>query len=511
MTEALSQTTKHHTGRSTASEGQITLSSSYVYNVDSGRAIRALGGRHIQVLSQDGLRWIRLIRIAILSAVVVLAFAAGAALRIVDAEEPVEVGAHGPESGELIGLTASAVSEDLSGRVYVWDQGRLRPASQARVSTGSAMVRTDSSGRFLFEPGKRTGSLSVIQPGYDVVRRPIYYDRTVIVLRNLVVRAVYIPFDEVTKPSVQAWAHDLVDRDLINAVVVDIKDESGQVFSIAATPTVEQINADRDVESVGTFLQELQKKGVYRIGRVVTFLDRTYPRWFVDNALHNLAGGLFIDSMGSTWSSAYNSSARSYNIEIGVAAADYVEEIQYDYVRLPYENGLLERKSEAARVAAITRFAQEASEALHLAGVAVSFDTFGVVSTAGNDQGIGQSVESLAPYLDYISPMVYPSGWTPGSFGYAYPPEHPGPVVRFNVEATVNRIEDPGSALVRPWLQDFHDYQSRGLPYYAEQVHAQIAATAAAGGVGFMLWDPSLSYEQQALELALSISWSTIS
>jgi len=448
-------------------------------------------------------------RLVLLAAVILLAAVAGAAFTSVGAEEPADATAQQTQSPGVPALTAAAFSEGLSGRVYVWDQGRLRPASSAKVSTGSAMVRTDGSGRFQFGAEDRTGSLSVIQPGYDVVRRPIYFDQTVIVLRSLVVRAVYIPFNALTDPGVQAWAHDLVDRNLINAVVVDIKDEAGYVYSFAATPTVRQMEADRDGETVAAFLDELKNKGVYRIGRVVTFLDRTYPYWFTDDALHNLGGDLFVDSMGSTWSSAYKSGARRYNIEIGVAAADYVEEIQYDYVRLPYENGLLERQqySAAERVAAITRFAQEASAALHLAGLAVSFDTFGVVSTAGNDQGIGQSVEGLAPYLDYISPMVYPSGWTPGSFGFAYPPAHPGPVVQRNVEATVERIEMPGSALVRPWLQDFHDYQRRGLRYYAEQVLAQIAATAAAGGFGFMLWDPSLSYEQQALERALGIVW----
>ncbi|MYB21874.1 MAG: hypothetical protein F4066_08775 [Chloroflexi bacterium] len=456
-----------------------------------------------------GCEFARLGRAALLAMVLLLSAVAGAALTLAGAEEPSDLVTQEMQNPAVPGLTAAAFSESLSGRVYVWDHGRLRPAASAKVSTGSAMVRTDSSGRFQFGAEDRTGSLTVIQPGYDIVRRPIYFDQTVIVLRSLVVRAVYIPFNEMTDPVVQAWAHDLVDRNLINAVVVDIKDEVGLVYSFAATPTVRQMEADRDGESVAAFLEELKNKGVYRIGRVVTFLDRTYPRWFTDDALRSLSGGLFFDSMGSTWSSAYKSGARRYNIEIGVAAADYVEEIQYDYVRLPYENGLLERQqySAADRVAAITRFAKEASAALHLAGLAVSFDTFGVVSTAGNDQGIGQSVEGLAPYLDYISPMVYPSGWTPGSFGYAYPPAHPGPVVQRNVEATVERIETPGSALVRPWLQDFHDYQRRGLPYLAEQVHAQIAATAAAGGFGFMLWDPSLRYEQQALEQALAIVW----
>lgn len=468
------------------------------------------------MFSHDGWPTAAIFRLLTLISICILAFVAGASLRVVGAEEPglAESQLGEASGGESTAITsAAAFSRNLTGRVYVWDQGRLRPAAQARVSTGSAQVRTDSGGRFEFAPEQRTGNLSIIQPGYDVVRRPIYYDQSVVVLRNLVVRAIYIPFALVTEPSVQAWAHDLVDRNLINAVVVDLKDEAGQVYSLAATPTVEQIGASRDGSSVAEFLRELQDKGVYRIGRVVTFLDGTYPRWFTDHALHNLAGGLFVDGMGSTWSSAYTEGARAYNVEIGVAAADYVEEIQYDYVRLPYENGLRERldRTEADRVAAITQFAMEASDALHLVGVAVSFDTFGVVSTAGNDQGIGQSVEGLAQHLDYISPMVYPSGWHAGSLGFAYPPAHPGPVVRINVQATVDRARPHGTALVRPWLQDFHDYQPRGLRYYSEQVHAQIAATAEAGGIGFMLWDPSLQYEELALEQALSVTWSPFS
>ncbi len=427
-------------------------------------------------------------------------------------------GAEGPDgAGSLLeqvvppgsaALTSSAgFSEKLTGRVYVWDQGRLRPAERARVSTGSAQVRTDSSGRFEFMPDERTGNLAIIQPGYDVVRRPVYYDRSVVVLRSLVVRAIHLPFDEVWKAEVQDFVHGLVDSDLINAVVIDVKSEGGAVYSLAATDTVRGIGASIESETVPAFLEELRNKGVYRIGRIVTFLDSWYSAWYPQNALHHVSGGPFYDGMGSRWSSAYSPEARRYNIEIGVAAASHFEEIQYDYVRLPYENHLLERYEEAVRVEAINAFAAEASAALHLAGVAISFDTFGVVSTAGNDQGIGQSVPGVAPHLDYVSPMVYPSGWGPGSFGYEYPPEHPGPVVWQNVQATVELIEDDVTALVRPWLQDFHDYQARGLFYGSDRVTAQIEATADSGGIGFMLWDPSLQYQQASLEQAITLTW----
>ena len=66
-------------------------------------------------------------------------------------------------------------------------------------------------------------------------------------------------------------------------------------------------------------------------------------------------------------------------------------------------------------------------------------------------------------------------------------------VVRESVMRAVERLA-PYNIVVRPWLQDFHDYQSQKLFYGAEEVLAQIRASAAAGAKGFMLWDPSLNY-----------------
>ena len=48
---------------------------------------------------------------------------------------------------------------------------------------------------------------------------------------------------------------------------------------------------------------------------------------------------------------------------------------------------------------------------------------------------------------------------------------------------------------MRPWLQDFPDYNGRGLLYGPEQVRVQIDATADAGASGFMLWDVKLQYQ----------------
>ena len=68
-----------------------------------------------------------------------------------------------------------------------------------------------------------------------------------------------------------------------------------------------------------------------------------------------------------------------------------------------------------------------------------------------------------------------------------------------SVRTAVERMSTLGNVVVRPWLQDFHDYQEQRLPYGAAEVRLQIEAAAEAGGQGFMLWDPSLQYQLRVL------------
>jgi hypothetical protein len=52
-------------------------------------------------------------------------------------------------------------------------------------------------------------------------------------------------------------------------------------------------------------------------------------------------------------------------------------------------------------------------------------DVFPISFIATDDQGIGQRPEVIMPYVDYFSPMVYPSHYYPGVFDIADPNEHP--------------------------------------------------------------------------------------
>ena len=397
-------------------------------------------------------------------------------------------------------IPVERIPRTLRGVVVTWRDGRLERVPWAHVGTGQETVQADASGRFTVPAAIRTNHVNIVVPGYEVIRRVTTSDYVVAFAKPLEVRAIYLPYDQLRNPSVLAWAVDLARSGAITSLVIDVKDEGGSVLPIVANQRAIDMGAVRDTfTDIEGFLAELESLGVHRIARVVTFLDGWLAHAHPQTAIRDFDGSIFRDGIDLAWIDPFVDLSRSHNVEIGVNAARYFEEIQYDYVRLPTENmELRSRINTAQRSAIIAQFAQEAALGVHAVGAALSFDTFGLTTIVPHDDGIGQVLEEMAPFLDYYSPMVYPSTWTTGWFGLDYPPADPFTVVRASVEAAVIRLAD-FNVVVRPWLQDFHDYQAQKIFYGQEEVALQIDASNLSGGSGFMLWDPSLGYELELL------------
>lgn len=393
------------------------------------------------------------------------------------------------------------INRELRGVVLAWKDGHSVRVAGAHVGTGETTVQTDADGRFVIPAQIRTNQLNIVAPGYRVIRKQTTADYIVIFARPLVVRAIYIPYDNLRRQDVIDWALGLARQGVVTSFVIDVKDEGGSVLPIVANQTARDLDAIRDPRTdVQGFLDELGDLGIHRIARVVTFLDSRLAVGRPSTAIRDTEGKIFRDSLGLAWTNPFIADALRHNVEIGVLAAKNFEEIQYDYVRLPTDAGVVVRGQHtgAQRSAQIAEFAKQAATALHAVGAAISIDTFGQTTMIFDDGGIGQILEDLAPFLDYYSPMVYPSTWTPGWFGLPYPPADPFRVVFDSVATAVQRLE-PFNIVVRPWLQDFHDYQAQKIFYDAAKVDAQIRANALAGGDGYMLWDPSLNYHLDAI------------
>jgi hypothetical protein len=106
--------------------------------------------------------------------------------------------------------------------------------------------------------------------------------------------------------------------------------------------------------------------------------------------------------------------------------------------------------------------------------------------------GIGQKLVLIAPHVDYISPMIYPSHFADGSYGFKNPAEHPYDVIHDALNDGIAKLTAAGipTTKLRPWLQDFN----LGAIYTPDMVQAQITATNTLGIQSWLFWDAKNLY-----------------
>jgi hypothetical protein len=204
---------------------------------------------------------------------------------------------------------------------------------------------------------------------------------------------------------------------------------------------------------------------------------------------------------------AYNDSVWIYAAQLAQEAAQMgFREVQFDYVRFPDEP----RERMATAIFPAHRAGQTQREAVrqHVAllkdrlkpfGVPVTFDIFGLTASATGDLGIGQVWEDFVSVADVVLPMVYPSHYYRGAFGYAWPNGQPYRVVRSALTDALHRSKPlPGSAEIRPFLQAFT--LGRRLPRYTPvEIREQIRAAEDLGILSWVLWNPRSVYQRGAL------------
>ena len=225
----------------------------------------------------------------------------------------------------------------------------------------------------------------------------------------------------------------LVDRTELNAMVIDVKNDEGRVVYEMDTPAVSAVgSAQKLVSDMPELIRTCKEHGIYLIARIVAFRDPFLAENRTDLALHNTDGSLFRDSSGLAWVNPYQKEVWEYLLEIAEEAARIgFDEIQFDYIRFSTDGGMKHvdfgpEAEEQDKEAVITEFTKYACERLHGLGVPVSADVYGIVIDSELDASlVGQNYYEMSKYLDYISPMVYPSHYGPGNLGLAVPDAQP--------------------------------------------------------------------------------------
>jgi hypothetical protein len=285
----------------------------------------------------------------------------------------------------------------------------------------------------------------------------------------------------------------------LNTLEVDVKDENGKVgFVSSSMPRLaREIGAAQPYYDVQSVVGKVHAAGMYLIGRVVVFEDPTLSAARPDLAVLRPDGSRWLNNGGLGWTNPYDRRVWRYVVGIGRAAAEAgFDEIQFDYVRFPSDGDLSQivyrHKRAEPKGTTIASFLRYASGQLRPLGVRVSADVFGLAAT--HDLGIGQVPKRIAPYLDALYPMVYPSHYSAGEYGITEPDAYPGRTVARALLDFRRQLKGKHMTLI-PWLQDF----SLGRPYTVVEVTDQIAAARRQHARGFMLWNPEGLYTREAL------------
>jgi hypothetical protein len=399
--------------------------------------------------------------------------------------------------------SCQATAVEWSGVVV--DDTTQRPIYGAVVTLGEASAVSATDGTFNIS-GEGT-ELRVRAVGYARSSTAIIEDLGKshrVELKAFRPKALYLSFYGIGDAELRNAALELIATTELNALVIDIKGDRGLVAHKSQVPLAEQVGAQRirTIPDLKGLLARLREKAIYSIARIVVYKDNPLATARPDLAVKSADGRVWRDRENLAWSDPFRSEVWAYNTGIAEeAAASGFDEIQFDYVRFPDARGLTfsEPNTEAARIGAIDRFLSEARAKLSRYNVFVAADLFGYTCWNLDDTGIGQKLESMVKHLDYVSPMLYPSGFQYGIPDYPNPVQHPYEVVLLSLRRAAERTALP-PVRFRPWLQAFKDYAYDKREFTGFEIRRQIMAAEAFGSNGWMLWNPRNVYTAAGLQ-----------
>lgn len=403
----------------------------------------------------------------------------------------------------FVATAQTGEARDLSGRVVDAQSGVA--IADASVTVDRSIVFTDLGGRFRIDASGDT--IRARAPGYlrqDVSAMGTTGQSTEIRLAPFAPKALYLSSYGIGSLSLRNAALKLIDETQLNALVLDVKGDRGMIAYRSAVPLAAEVGAQRiiTIDDPKKLLRTLHEKGIYVIARIVVLKDDPLATARPDLAVKALNGSAYRDREGLRWVDPTRREVWDYNIALAVEAAQVgFDEIQFDYLRFPDSKQVRfpEPNTEETRTAAIDGFVDAARQRLVPYNVFLAVDVFGYICWNLDDTHIGQQLDDLLQRVDYLSPMLYPSGFQFGIPGFRNPVAHVYEIVRRSLDRVRARVNAPPLRL-RPWLQAFKDYAFDRRHFDADEISQQIRAAQDFGTDGWMLWNPRNVYSDQGLE-----------
>jgi hypothetical protein len=356
-------------------------------------------------------------------------------------------------------------------------------------------------------------------------------------------RALYLVAGFVVNPSSRSKYESIMDSRRLDAVVVDMKDDTGRLRFDPKDPLVRRIGKVSNPLDIESFAKDWKAKGRYLIARIPVFKDEVVYRFEGGKyaVRDSVEGGpwqgynLVAKSSGSPavlaakpaelqgplppqpapsappasaqterspiqeyWVDPYCEDVWAYNVAIAneIIARGF-DEVQFDYIRFPTDGANIAQASFAwkdpgmdkeSALASFLRYARENIAA------PISIDIYGANGWYRSGVRTGQDVELLAKYVDVICPMLYPSHFEQGFLAQAPASERPYRI--YKIGALRNEYIARKKVVVRPYVQAFFLNVSYDRAYYGlDYVKREIAGVRDSVNLGLTFWNNSGRYD----------------
>jgi hypothetical protein len=382
-----------------------------------------------------------------------------------------------------------------------------RPIKEAIITLNGEVTVTNGNGMFSAKTDSKklcVRAYGYLREEYDIAVQRLNTTPLILKLTPFKPKALYLTVYGIGDRSLREAVLRLIADTELNAIVIDVKGDRGIIPYKSSIPLASEIGAQKiiTIRDIRGLLKSLKEKGIYAVARIVVFKDNLLAQARHDFAIKTRSGAIWRDRENLAWVDPGKKEVWHYNIDVAMEAARLgFDEVQFDYARFPDAAGLefSMPNTQKNRTGAINDFLMEAKKKLTPFNVFLAADIFGYVCWNLNDTFIGQKIEDLPPVLDYISPMLYPSGFRYGIPGYKYPVAFPYEIVYLSLQRAAGRTDVP-PVRFRPWLQAFRDYSFDRRHFTGREIRAQINAAEKFGSDGWMLWNPNNVYSPDGLK-----------
>jgi len=281
----------------------------------------------------------------------------------------------------------------------------------------------------------------------------------------------------------------------INAFVIDMKDDFGNIYFQSEDKTAIEIKAQKKPLNIPQLLKKLKENNIYTIARVVVFKDqKLYQAYNGKYAIKNKNTGLpWKGAEGEYWVDPFSEFVHNYNIGLAKDLEKFgFDEIQFDYIRFPADgpiqlcNFSYKKDEETYKSEILIDFLRSAKLSLK---IPVSVDIYGFNSWYYFGNWIGQDMEELSHVVDAICPMVYPSHFGNKFYYHIEKNLRPYRIVKDGAVRAMQMADK--SVCLRPYLQAFNLLSPTWGPGY---ILYQVNASKESSCSGYTLWNAKGDY-----------------